>query len=91
MKPFALFLPAIALLLAACSTCGLDSQMALIKPGMNSGQVENILGRPSRIDQSETTGLTGIVYHYSTPAGEARVVFVNDAVFTSEFVSGAKS
>jgi len=58
---------------------------------MSADQVEAILGRPARIEQSETTGLTGEVDHFPAPNGEGRVIFVNSAVFKAEFVPGAKS
>jgi hypothetical protein len=67
--------------------------MALIKPGMSVTQVEALLGSPTHIDESQTTDqtLTGQVYHYSTPAGEGRIVFVNGIVFSSTLLTGAKS
>ncbi len=86
-------LTAMALTLAACSTCGLDSKLGLIKPGMKANQVENILGRPARIDATQTDDqtVTGQVYHYSTPSGECRVVLVNGVVFKAEFLAEIKS
>ncbi len=82
-----------ALALTACASCGLDSKMGLIKTGMKVDQVEALLGRPTHIDQTETADQTvaGEVYHYSTPSGEARVVFVNGAVFKAEFLAQLKS
>jgi hypothetical protein len=82
-----------ALALTACASCGLDSKMALIKPGMKITQVEALLGTPTHIDETQTADqtLSGKVYHYSTPAGEGRVVFVNGSVFSSTILNGAKS
>jgi len=82
-----------ALALAACSSAVTPEKMALIKPAMNAGQVEAILGRPASIDQSETADQTisGEVDHYPGSNGEGRVIFVNHAVFKAEFVPGAKS
>ncbi len=82
-----------ALALTACATCGLDSKMALVKPGMKVAQVEALLGSPTHIDDTQTADqtLTGQVYHYSTPAGEGRVVFVNGIVFSSTLLNGTKS
>ena len=82
-----------ALVLTACASCGLDSKMALIKPGMKVDQVEALLGSPTRIDETQTAdqALAGEVYHYSTPAGEGRVVFVNGIVFTASVLTGTKS
>jgi hypothetical protein len=86
-------LAAVALTITACSTCGIENEMSLVKPGMKADQVEKILGRPARIDETQTADqtLTGETYHYSTPSGEGRVVFVNGTVFKAEFLAGAKS
>jgi len=80
-----------ALALTACSSAVTPGKMAQIKPGMTTSQVETLLGRPTRIEQSETSGLSGEVDFYSAPDGEGRVVFLNNAVFKAEFVPGAKS
>jgi hypothetical protein len=82
-----------ALALCACSSAVTPDKMAQIKPAMNAGQVEAILGRPASIEQSETADQTisGEVDHYPAPNGEGRVVFVNHAVFKAEFIPGAKS
>jgi len=84
---------AAALALTACSICGLNHDLGLIKPGMKTSEVEALLGRPARIDQTETADQTvsGEVYHYSTPSGEGRVIFINGVVFKSEILDGAKS
>jgi SmpA / OmlA family len=84
---------AATLALTACSSPVTPSNMSQIKLGMTNSQVEAILGRPTHIDQSETTDQTinGEVDHYPAPNGEGRVIFVNHAVFKAEFVSGAKS
>ena len=82
-----------ALALTACSSAVTPGNMSQIKPGMTSGQVEALLGRPASIEQSETADQTisGEVDHYPAPNGEGRVIFVNHAVFKAEFVPGAKS
>jgi hypothetical protein len=80
-----------AFALTACASCGLDSKMGLIKPGMKVDQVEAILGQPTQIEHSETTGIQGDVYRYSTPAGEGRVVFVSGIVFSSTLLHGTKT
>jgi hypothetical protein len=56
-------------------------------------QVEALVGRPSRIEQSQTADqtVTGEVYYYSIHNGAMRIVFVNGMVLHGEFVSGAKS
>ena len=79
-----------ALALTACSASVSTEKMAQIKTGMKIDQVEAILGSPMRIDQSETTGLRGEVYHYPGSEGEGRVIFLNDAVFKAEFLPGSK-
>jgi len=86
-------LAAACVALTACATCGLDSKMGLIKPGMTAAQVVALLGSPTRIDETQTADqtLTGKVYHYATPAGDGRIVFVNGIVFSSTILSGAKS
>jgi len=87
-------LPALAAVaLAACSSAVTPAKMAQVKPAMKAAEVETILGRPARIEQSETADqtLNGEVDHYPAPNGEGRVIFVNHAVFKSEFVPGAKS
>ena len=91
------FLPTVAfgaavLALAACSSSITPEQISRIKPAMKPAEVEAILGRPASIEHAETTGLTGDLYHYPTPKGEGRVVFLNDAVFKAEFIpAGGKS
>ena len=88
MKPTLRYLSLLAavLLLGACSSAVTASRLTQIQSGMKTNQVEAILGRPTRIDQSEITGLTGQVYHYQSRAGDGRIVFVNDAVFETDFV-----
>lgn len=76
-----------ALTLTACSVCGLNHDLGLVKPGMKVNEVEALLGSPASIDET----VSAEVYHYSTPSGEARIVFVNGAVFKSEFLGEAKS
>jgi hypothetical protein len=87
---FGVALLGLALALAACSSGATAEKMAQIKPAMKVEQVEAILGQPAHIDQAETTGLRGEVYHYPGTNGEGRVIVLNDAVFKSEFVPGGK-
>jgi hypothetical protein len=83
---------AAVLALTACSSSVTSEKISQIKPAMKPAEVEAILGQPTSIDHAETTGLTGDLYHYPTPNGEGRVVFLNDAVFKAEFVpTGGKS
>jgi hypothetical protein len=55
------------------------------KPALTIAQVEQLMGRPLRIEQSETADqtVTGEVYHYPTypPGGDFKVIFVNGVVF----------
>ncbi len=55
------------------------------KPPLSIAQVEQLMGAPLRIEQSESTDqtITGAVYHYATfPAGgDFQVIFVNGVVF----------
>ncbi len=55
------------------------------KPPLSTAQVEQLLGPPVRIDQSESAdqAVTGEVYHYPTypPGGDFQVIFVNGVVF----------
>jgi hypothetical protein len=81
------------LTLTACSSAVTPDKISQIKPAMNSDQVQSILGRPTRIEQSESTDqtLNGEVDVYTAANGEGRVTFINHAVFKAEFVPGAKS
>ena len=81
----------LAAVLTACSSGAMSQSIAQVKPGMKTSQVEALLGRPSHIDESETTGLKGDVYFYPGAQGEGRVTLLNDAVFSAEFVPGVKS
>jgi hypothetical protein len=65
------------------------------KPPLSVSQVEQLMGQPLRIEQSETTDQTvkGMVYHYPTyPAGgDFQVVFVNGVVFNTALPATSKS
>jgi hypothetical protein len=82
-----------AFALAACSSAVTPGRMSQVKPGMNTDQVQALLGRPAHIDESETADqtLSGEVDHYPAPSGEGRVVLVNHTVLKAEFVSTTKS
>jgi outer membrane protein assembly factor BamE (lipoprotein component of BamABCDE complex) len=86
------FLPLLAgICLSACSSSVTSQSIAQIKPGMKTAEVEALLGRPTHIEESETTGLRGDVYYYPGSHGEGRVIFLNDTVFKAEFVPEGKS
>jgi len=65
------------------------------KPPLTIAQVEQLKGRPLRIEHSESTGVTGDVYHYPTdpypPGGDFQVIFVNGVVFRTAIPSPTKS
>jgi hypothetical protein len=88
-----IILAAATVILTACASCGLDSKLGLIKPGMKVDQVLALLGNPTRIDETQTEDqtLTGQVYHYATPAGEGRIVFVNGTVFSATILPATKT
>ena len=88
---FLVLAPALALALAACSSAVTPGKLQQVSNGMKTDQVTKLLGSPSRIEHSEITGLTGDVYHYDSDQGDAMVVFINGAVFKTNFKSGAKS
>ena len=79
-----------SLWLTACSSAVVSVAQGRVTTGMKPDQVEAILGRPTHIDESDTTGVTGKVYLYVNNDGWARVIFVNDTVFKTEFVRGRK-
>jgi hypothetical protein len=72
--------------LAACSSAVSVSKLQEIHDGMKPSQVTALLGQPTRIDHAEITGLTGDVYYYPARNGSAKVVFVDDTVFTTGFI-----
>jgi outer membrane protein assembly factor BamE (lipoprotein component of BamABCDE complex) len=87
MKSTALYLStaAVAIFLAACSSAVTANKLQQIGNGMKTDQVTALLGQPTRIEQSEITGLTGEVYHYVSTRGDARVVLLNGTVFATTF------
>jgi hypothetical protein len=90
----ALAAASLALLCTACSSSVNSTMLARVTDGMKAGQVETLLGQPTRIEQAEVPDMSGIisgkVYHYTSTQGDAQVVFVNDAVFKTEFVPEGK-
>lgn len=77
-------------LLAACSSAVTPARLDKIATGMKTEDVVAQLGQPARIDRAEITGLTGDAYHYVSSRGDAKVVFIDGTVFTTQFVPGAK-
>jgi hypothetical protein len=65
------------------------------KPALTVAQVEQLMGRPTSIEQSETADQTvsGEVYHYPTypPGGDFKVIFVNGVVFHTAIPATTKS
>jgi outer membrane protein assembly factor BamE (lipoprotein component of BamABCDE complex) len=87
MKASSLYIPfaIAALALVACTSAVTQAKLSQITNGMKTDQVTTLLGQPTRIDHSEEIGLTGEVYHYVSTQGDARVVFINGAVFETNF------
>jgi hypothetical protein len=79
-----------ALALTACSSAVTPDRLAKITTGMKTDDVVAQLGQPARIDHAEITGLTGDAYHYVSAQGDAKVVFINGAVFATQFVPGGQ-
>jgi len=73
--------------ITACSSAVTPSKLGQVADGMTVNEVEQVLGRPTRIDHAEITSLTGDVYHYVSARGDAQVVFVNGTVFRTQFAS----
>lgn len=80
-----------ALALVGCAGRITPEKIALVKPGMTEAQAEAILGPPARIEEAETTGIRGKVYHYPAGQEEAQVVFLNDQVYRAALVPVPKS
>jgi hypothetical protein len=81
-----------ALALTACSSAVTPAKLQQIHSGMKADEVTALLGQPTRIEHAEITGLTGDVYYYPARHGDAKVVLVNDAVFTTGLMpEGEKS
>ena len=80
----------VLLTLAACSSIT-SARVQKITRGMSPEQVTTLLGQPEHIDHAEITGLTGDVYDYGKSGAHAQVVFVNGAVFSTQYTpaSGA--
>jgi hypothetical protein len=71
---------------------GIFSKIQDSKPPLTVAEVEKLMGSPTHIEHSETTGITGDVYHYPSPTGaDMKIVFVNGIVFHTEYITGAKS
>jgi hypothetical protein len=55
------------------------------KPALTVAQVEQLMGHPASIEQSQSADQTvsGTVYHYPTypPGGDFKVIFINGVVF----------
>ncbi len=63
------------------------------RPPLTIAQVEQLKGQPLRIEHSESTGVVGDTYHYSTypVGGDFQVIFVNGVVFRTAYPVPAKS
>ncbi len=56
-------------------------------------QVEQVMGTPTHVEQSESADqtVTGTVYHYPAHGQDMNVIFVNGVVFGTKFVATTKS
>jgi len=63
------------------------------KPPLSVAQVEQLMGRPLRIEHTESTGIIGDVYHYPTYplGGDFQVIFINGVVDHTAIPSLTKS
>jgi hypothetical protein len=63
------------------------------KTPLTIAQVEEAMGRPAHIDESESADqtITGMVYHYPAHGEDMKVVFVHGVVLRTEFTPTAKS
>jgi hypothetical protein len=65
------------------------------KPPLSIAQVEQLMGQPASIEQSESADqtVTGEVYHYPAypPGADFKVVFVNGVVFRTAIPAATKS
>jgi outer membrane protein assembly factor BamE (lipoprotein component of BamABCDE complex) len=55
-----------------------------ITTGMTKVQVEELIGKPTRMESGELLGIEGATYYYSTRKAEVKVVFVNDSVVSKD-------
>ena len=56
------------------------------KTPLTVAQVEDLMGKPASIEESQSTDQTvsGMVYHYPGHGADFKIVFVNGVVFHSE-------
>jgi hypothetical protein len=85
-----LLLALTALSAVACGSAVTSVKLQQITDGMKTDQVVALLGQPTRIQHAEITGVTGDAYLYDSTKGEAVVVFVNGAVFRTNYIHGDK-
>ena len=81
--PF-LFLIAATLLVVACSSKLTNENLTKVKTGMSVSEVESLLGKPAKIETSETLGIRATTYYYKSSSGEVKVSFLNDGVMVKE-------
>jgi outer membrane protein assembly factor BamE (lipoprotein component of BamABCDE complex) len=67
-------------LLAACSGKLTNHNLAKVYHGMSAAEVRAILGDPAKVETSETLGIRGSSYLYTTGRHQVRITLVNDAV-----------
>ena len=61
-------------------------QIVHAKSSLTVAQVENLMGKPASIEESQSNDQTisGMVYHYPGHGADFRIVFVNGVVFHAE-------
>ena len=62
------------------------AQIVNAKSPMTVAQVENLMGKPASIEESQSADQTvsGMVYHYPGHGADFEVIFVNGVVFHTE-------
>jgi len=73
-------LMACVVILTACSGRLTDENLHKVKSGMSEAEVRAILGKPTKIETSETLGIRGSSYTYEKGKNKVQITFVNDVV-----------
>lgn len=72
----------LALVLVACSSKLTNENFTKIKNGMSEGEVQAILGEPSKVENSEVLGFRNTTYYYESGKTRVQISFINDGVIT---------
>lgn len=82
-----LLLVALSLCFFACSGPGskvTSENYDKITTGMSKAQVEELIGKPTRLESGQMLGIEGVTYYYTTRKAEVKVVFLNDSVVSKD-------